>query len=82
MRHYKMFYDLLKVHLKKEKIGFWARLRIALARVAESEDDELAYALYASNIEKAGEYDHKFFQEFVFHLHQRVLHPVIMLRGW
>src|SRR5262249_3373076 len=29
--------------------GRWARLKIALGRVAESEDDELAYAYYAAN---------------------------------
>ena len=66
MRHYKMFYSHLKTFLAKEKIGFWRRLRIVLARMAESEDDELAYALYSSNVEKAGEYDHKFFKNLYF----------------
>jgi len=48
-RHYKLFYTHLKRYLDKEKIGFWKRLWIALGRIAESEDDELAYAYYAAH---------------------------------
>ena len=32
-----------------ERLGRWGRVRIALGRIAESEDDELAYAYYAAN---------------------------------
>jgi hypothetical protein len=49
IRHYKLFYRNLTRCLERERIGFWRRLRIALARIAESEDDELAYAYYAAN---------------------------------
>src|SRR6266481_7187631 len=48
-RHYKLFYRNLTRCLERERIGFWSRLRIAAGRIAESEDDELAYAYYAAN---------------------------------
>jgi rubrerythrin len=49
IRHYKLFYRQLARCLEHERIGLWRRLRIALGRIAESEDDELAYAYYAAN---------------------------------
>jgi hypothetical protein len=49
LRHYRLFYKNLDRVLERERIGRLARLRVALARVAESEDDELAYAYYAAN---------------------------------
>ncbi|HZK89646.1 MAG TPA: ferritin-like domain-containing protein [Stellaceae bacterium] len=49
LRHYRLFYINLRVCLARERIGRWARLCIALRRLAESEDDELAYAYYAAN---------------------------------
>jgi hypothetical protein len=48
-RHYRLFYKQLVVCLGRDRLGRWARLKIALRRVAESEDDELAYAYYAAN---------------------------------
>jgi hypothetical protein len=49
LRHYRLFYKTLCTCLGRERLSRWARLRIALGRVAESEDDELAYAYYAAN---------------------------------
>jgi hypothetical protein len=49
LRHYRLFYKNLDRYLARERIGRLGRLRVALARVAESEDDELAYAYYAAN---------------------------------
>jgi hypothetical protein len=49
LRHYKLFYTHLKRYLAREGLGFWGRLRVAATRIAESEDDELAYAYYAAN---------------------------------
>jgi hypothetical protein len=49
IRHYKLFYKNLLRCLDRERIGFWRRLRVAAGRIAESEDDELAYAYYAAN---------------------------------
>jgi hypothetical protein len=49
IRHYKLFYKNLARCRERERIGFWRRLRVAAARIAESSDDELAYAYYAAN---------------------------------
>ena len=49
LRHYKLFYDNLRRCLERERIGLWRRLRVAAGRIAESQDDELAYAYYAAN---------------------------------
>ena len=48
-RHYKLFYSHLKRYLKREEIGPLKRSLVALGRIRESEDDELAYAYYAAN---------------------------------
>jgi hypothetical protein len=48
-RHYKLFFETL--HKQDEPdLSFWRKLMVALARVNESDDDELAYAFYAANI--------------------------------
>jgi hypothetical protein len=49
IRHYKLFYKNLGRCLERDQVGLWQRLRIALCRIAEAEDDELAYAYYAAN---------------------------------
>jgi rubrerythrin len=49
LRHYKLFYARLKGYQDREGLGFWGRLSVAAGRIAESEDDELAYAYYAAN---------------------------------
>ena len=48
-RHYKLFYDLLQTQPEPE-LGFWKKLWIAVSRVRESDDDELAYAFYCANV--------------------------------
>ncbi len=58
-RHYKLFYTHLKRYLEKDRIGKLNRLRIAMGRIAESEDDELAYAYYAANTDGSLPYDRK-----------------------
>jgi hypothetical protein len=48
-RHYKLFFEML--HKQNEpELPFWRKLIVALTRVNESDDDELAYAFYAANI--------------------------------
>lgn len=49
LRHYKLFYDHLKRYLEQEPLSLLRRLKVAVGRIAESEDDELAYAYYAAN---------------------------------
>ena len=41
-RHFKRIYDQLRRHLAPENLGLASRLRVALGRIGESEDDELA----------------------------------------
>lgn len=48
LRHYKLFYTHMNRHRENERIGRLQRLKIGLSRIAESEDDELAYAYYAA----------------------------------
>ncbi|HXP05611.1 MAG TPA: ferritin-like domain-containing protein [Stellaceae bacterium] len=58
LRHYRFFYKTACAYQGRERLGRWARLKIALGRLAESEDDELAYAYYAAN-ETATPYDRR-----------------------
>jgi len=58
-RHYKLFYDTLKIYLDREGLGRLGRLRVAAGRIGETEDDELSYAYYAANIDPTEPYDRK-----------------------
>lgn len=58
-RHYKLFYQHLKRYLERERIGKLRRILVALRRIGESEDDELAYAYYAANADTSEPYDRK-----------------------
>ncbi len=57
LRHYKLFYDILQRYRKQEKLSLWGRLRVAIGRVAESGDDELAYAYFAANTKDGAVYN-------------------------
>lgn len=48
-RHYKLFYDTLHAQAEPD-LGFWKKLWIAVGRVRESDDDELAFAFYCANV--------------------------------
>ena len=58
-RHYKLFYAHLRRCLKRDRLSRWNRLRIGWGRLAESEDDELAYAYFAANEAADAVYDRK-----------------------
>lgn len=58
-RHFKLFYDHMKRYLGREDIGVLTRLRIAMGRVTETEDDELAYAYHCGNEPAELAYDHQ-----------------------
>src|SRR5215469_1375927 len=58
IRHYKLFYKNLTRCLERERIGPWRRVHVALKRIAEACDDELAYAYFAANV-AAGSYDRR-----------------------
>jgi rubrerythrin len=58
LRHYKLFYGHMRRYQSTENLGRWGRVWTGIGRIAESEDDELAYAYYAANLWPA-EYDRK-----------------------
>jgi hypothetical protein len=58
-RHYKLFYDHMQRLLKRDGLSTWQRLWIGWGRLAESEDDELAYAYFAANEPEDAVYDRK-----------------------
>lgn len=49
LRHYKLFYTYLDKYLERDGLKALDRIKVGLARIGESEDDELAYAYYAAN---------------------------------
>lgn len=57
-RHFKLFYDHMRRYLGREQISVLHRLRIALGRIGESEDDELAYAYHCGNEPESLAYNH------------------------
>jgi len=59
LRHYKLFYSHLRRYLEREKISRVRRFLIAVGRMHETEDDELAYAYYAANAPMDEGYDRK-----------------------
>jgi hypothetical protein len=65
-RHYKLFYDTLGAQ-KEPELSFWKKLMIAIGRVRESDDDELAFAFYCANVkpeeEAAKPYDRKLYSK-------------------
>lgn len=48
-RHYKLFHDHFRRYDRASGLGMLGRLRIAIGRIAESNDDELARAWWAAN---------------------------------
>lgn len=48
--HYQLFQKHLKAYEAAEPLGRLKRLQVAVTRVQEAEDDELAYAFYAANV--------------------------------
>ncbi len=58
LRHYKTFYELSKLARAKEGVNLISRVRVVAGRVAETQDEELAYAYHAAN-NKKGPFDQK-----------------------
>ncbi len=56
LAHYELFHRHLGRYLHREHPGWWSRLRVAVSRIAEAEDDELAYAYYAANAPEGASY--------------------------
>ncbi len=47
--HYDLFHGLLRRYLERDKLALWRRFWIAIGRLHETDDDELAYAYHAAN---------------------------------
>jgi len=58
LAHYWLFHRHMTRYMADENLTFRQRLGVALGRIAESEDDELAYAYYAAN-NRGEPYDRK-----------------------
>ncbi|MDE2163921.1 MAG: ferritin-like domain-containing protein [Alphaproteobacteria bacterium] len=48
-RHYKLFFETLQKQDEPD-LPFWKRLLVAVGRITESDDDELAYAYYCATV--------------------------------
>ena len=92
-RHYKLFYDTLHAQSEPD-LGFWKKLWIAVGRVRESDDDELAYSYYCANVspedESAKPYNRKKYSRMagqasmtIYHRHhiQKLVQMVIKVVG-
>ncbi|HEX4295150.1 MAG TPA: ferritin-like domain-containing protein [Rhizomicrobium sp.] len=53
-RHYKLFFETMNAQEEKD-LPFWKKLIIAVGRINESDDDELAYAYYCAAVPKSAE---------------------------
>jgi hypothetical protein len=92
-RHYKLFYDTLHAQPEPD-LKFWKKLWIALGRVRETDDDELAYSYYCANVLAENEtitpYDRKTYSRLasqasmaVYHRHhiQKLVQMVVKVVG-
>jgi rubrerythrin len=52
--HYALFHRALERYQRDERLTLARRIRVAFARIAETQDDELAYAYYAANVAPTG----------------------------
>ncbi|GER05814.1 hypothetical protein GCM10007972_05830 [Iodidimonas muriae] len=48
--HYQLFQKHLQRYKSGDKLSLWERLKVAIGRVQEAEDDELSYAWFAANV--------------------------------
>jgi hypothetical protein len=49
-RHYRLFYDMLLKEDSEPDLPIWRKLWVAMTRINESDDDELAFAYYCGNV--------------------------------
>lgn len=52
--HYRLFHTAYERYAPRDRLGLIRRLRIAIGRVAEADDDELAYAHWSANVAPTG----------------------------
>jgi rubrerythrin len=56
-RHYKLFYSTMRNTQSRDRLPIWRRVMVAVGRIRESDDDELAYAWHAANEPEDMAYD-------------------------
>lgn len=61
-RHYKLFYETQQAQDEKP-LTFWRRIKVAIGRVTETDDDELAYAYYCASVAPDKEASHPYRRE-------------------
>ncbi|WP_043745486.1 acyl-ACP desaturase [Paramagnetospirillum magneticum] len=58
-RHYKLFYTAMRHRQGRDRLPVWRRALVAVGRIRESDDDELAYAWFAANEPEEAVYDRR-----------------------
>ncbi len=80
LRHYKLFYTHMKRYQRRERLTLLRRLFVAMWRIGETEDDELAYAYYAANVGR-GPYDRRAYNRAYMRRAYRFYRPHHVARG-
>jgi rubrerythrin len=52
--HYRLFHAAYERYASTDRLGLFKRLRIAIGRISEADDDELAYAHWSANVAPTG----------------------------
>lgn len=58
-RHFKLFYTTMRATQARDSLPLWRRALVAVARIKESDDDELATAWHAANDDAGTPYDRR-----------------------
>ena len=63
--HYRLFLEIFSDYERREPMSVWGRLKIAISRAGEADDDELAGAYYCANhrADEGVEYERKRFTQ-------------------
>ncbi|MBI3445327.1 MAG: ferritin-like domain-containing protein [Magnetospirillum sp.] len=56
-RHYKLFYSTMRRIMPTERLPLWRRALVAVGRIRETDDDEMAYSWHAANDSEETPYD-------------------------
>lgn len=74
LRHYKLFYTHFLRYQKNEKMSLFKKFKVAVSRLFENEDDELAFAYFTANKKPAPYNREKYTHEYgktVYRLYQK-----------
>ncbi|GAA0537137.1 rubrerythrin [Rhizomicrobium palustre] len=75
-RHYRLFYETEKTQQGEADLPFWKKLLIAIGRITESDDDEIAFSHYCATVPAAEmvakPYDRRAYSKRIFEITVRV----------